>query len=659
MFTKICKFCGKEFKTKYGRKIYCDRKHTKMCIICGKEFEIPYNRLGESDSRRTCSKECESILRKNTNIIKYGGVAPASSKEVQSKMKATSLQRYGVEIPACCDEIKEKIMCTNRERYGVDYYSQSEQWVDSVIATNQERYGTDWATQSDKTKQKTIDTCQLKYGVDNPMQYPEIQQRFSDSYFHRTGYAYPAQNPEVKCKTKKTSLQVYGTEYPMQSKQCKDKSIQTNIARYGVPNPMQNLEIARRSQDTTFKRYGHRCFLQSDTGRQLLKSSMQKLYGVDYFSQSTEWLKQHMLNPNNINKFLEFKSDPTRFICTYYNYKPNLKELSSDLGIHINTLGQYILSNHLESYISYTLSYMEVDVYDTILSICPKIIIEQNTHKIITPKEIDIYLPEFKIGIECNPTATHNSTIGIFDKSNKSNKLSPSYHKMKTDMAEKVGVFLFHIYGYEWTHKRDIIISMLRNLLGCNTTKIYGRKTNIKEVSAKDARIFLNENHRQGYAASSIRYGLYYNGELVSLMTFGKMRSTIGKSSGDGCYELVRFCNKLNTSVIGGASKLFKHFISTLDPNYVISFSDRSHTRGNLYKTLGFKEIRRSDPGYVWVRLEDDRAYHRINAQKQNIKRFLKDDSIDLSKSESTIMAEHGFVQVFDSGTIVWEYRKR
>lgn len=135
----------------------------------------------------------------------------------------------------------------------------------------------------------------------------------------------------------------------------------------------------------------------------------------------------------------------------------------------------------------------------------------------------------------------------------------------------------------------------------------------------------MNENHRQGAANSSFRLGLYYHGELVSLMTFGKMRNTIGTSKNEDlsdCWELVRFCSKLNTSVVGGASKLFKHFVRTHEPTRIRSFSDRAHTRGTLYHKLGFTELRRCDPGYVWVDLYTDKAYNRYNTQKQNIKKF-------------------------------------
>ena len=142
-------------------------------------------------------------------------------------------------------------------------------------------------------------------------------------------------------------------------------------------------------------------------------------------------------------------------------------------------------------------------------------------------------------------------------------------------------------------------------------------------------------------------------------MTFGKLRNTMGKQlNSDNDWELVRFCNLLNTTVVGGASKLFKHFVDIVQPNKIVSFSDRAHTRGTLYGKLGFQHTAESDPSYVWVDSHDDAAYNRVNAQKRNLKQFLHDPDVDLTKTETQIMIEHGFVQVFDSGTIRWEWSR-
>lgn len=230
---------------------------------------------------------------------------------------------------------------------------------------------------------------------------------------------------------------------------------------------------------------------------------------------------------------------------------------------------------------------------------------------------------------------------------------------MKTNMCADKKIFLFHIFGYEWTHRKDVVKSMLRNVLGKNLHKIYARTTCVKEISDIDCMNFLNTNHRQRGVHSKIRLGLYYKSELVSVMTFSNMRNTIGTGKDDlsNCYELVRFCNKLDTSVVGGASKLFKYFIMHWNPSQIRSFSDRAHTKGTLYSKLGFTIGRYSTPGYVWVSMKTDVAYSRNNAQKQNIQQFLNDNTIDLSNTETEIMKAHGYAQVFDSGTVLWIWK--
>lgn len=103
---------------------------------------------------------------------------------------------------------------------------------------------------------------------------------------------------------------------------------------------------------------------------------------------------------------------------------------------------------------------------------------------------------------------------------------------------------------------------------------------------------------------------------------------------------------------------MFQHFVREYDPVEIRSFSDRAHTKGTLYQVLGFQYDHTSDAGYVWVNLKTDQAFSRNNAQKHNIRQFLKDDTIDLSQTETQIMADHGYVQVFDAGVKLWIWRK-
>jgi hypothetical protein len=45
------------------------------------------------------------------------------------------------------------------------------------------------------------------------------------------------------------------------------------------------------------------------------------------------------------------------------------------------------------------------------------------------------------------------------------------------------------------------------------------------------------------------------------VMTFGKLRKSLGNNHEKDIYELLRFCNIKNVNVVGGASKILKYFI--------------------------------------------------------------------------------------------------
>lgn len=650
---KICQECGQEFEATNGMQKFCNRQHMRNCVICGQPFPITKYHLTATDAKTTCSKKCSAKLRKQTNIKKYGGVAPASSAEVQAKMKATNLERYGVEHGAQSEQAKLKTIETNQQRYGVDHYSQS--------AESREHMHKLWQDDEYRTevREKITATNLEKYGSECVWGNKEIRQKCNDTYYAKTGHRQPLDDPAVRNKIRSTNQQKYGVDAPLQNKDILHKSEQTNLDRYGYINPMQNINIQRKAQATCLERYGNTCYLQSDIGRMQTASAMESRYNKHWYSQTADWKYMRMTDPAKLSNLVEFDTDPKSYILSHFDVKPTLRELSDSIGTGTEAASLRVNRANCTDLVAYVYSYMENEVYNAIHSIHPEIVVERNTHKVITPQELDIFLPEYNIGIECNPTSTHNSSINTFDSS--ASPTAPGYHLMKTEKCEDRGIFLFHIFGSEWTYSRDIIISMLRNLLGKCDRKIYARNCEIREVAWSEAEKFLNMNHRQGSANSPIRLGLYYENKLVSLMTFGKMRASIGTSSKEdlsNCWELVRFCSELNTVVVGGASKLFKYFIDKYSPEEVRSFSDRAHTRGNLYEKLGFIKVRTSNPGYVWVDLRTDISYHRFCSQKQNIAKFLHDPDVDLSKTERQIMIEHEFVQMYDCGTILWKWVK-
>ena len=258
-------------------------------------------------------------------------------------------------------------------------------------------------------------------------------------------------------------------------------------------------------------------------------------------------------------------------------------------------------------------------------------------------KEIDILIPDYNIGIEFDGLKWHSDE---FKEDN--------YHLNKTLECEKKGIRLIHVFEDEWIYKQDIVKSIISNILGKTNKRVYARTCKIKEVSKGDKKEFLNNNHLQGDVNSEINLGLFYNDELVSVMTFGKPRINLGnKIVNENEWELVRFCNKLNTNVIGGASKLLKYFVDNYNPLKIISYADRRWSQGNMYEKIGFIKDHNSQPNYYYIE-----GINRKNRFKYRKSELVK-EGFDKHKSEREIMKERGINRIYDCGTIVYVWKKK
>ena len=128
-------------------------------------------------------------------------------------------------------------------------------------------------------------------------------------------------------------------------------------------------------------------------------------------------------------------------------------------------------------------------------------------------------------------------------------------------------------------------------------------------------------------------------------MTFGKTRHFIGNSSHQ--FELLRFCNKLNTSVIGAASRLFKYFIKTVKPNNIVSYADKRWSNGNLYEKLKFHKYNESKPNYYYV--IGNRRKNRFNFRKSIL---VKKYNCPQDISEHEFCKSKGWYRIYDCGCL-------
>jgi hypothetical protein len=423
------------------------------------------------------------------------------------------------------------------------------------------------------------------------------EQKSYDKY----GTKAPSMNNEIKEKMIKTNQEKYGSNCPLQNMKIKQKSIKTLITNYGVDNP-------NKSQELIDKR-------------------------VITFSNNMRNKYIELLKPHGI-KDIDYKNKIAYFHCDNCNKD---FELPLDL-FHNRKQTKTTLCTHCNP-IDSSISGQELQLQNYIKNIYNGNII-LNDRNLLTPYELDVYLPDLNIAFEFNGLYWHNE---LYKENN--------YHLKKTELAENKGIKLIQIYEDDWTYKQEIIKSMIMNCLKMTINKIYARKCIIKEIDNKTTKEFLNNNHLQGNVNCKIKIGLFYNNELVSLMSFSKNRINLNQKHTDKCYELIRYCNKLNTNVIGGATKLFKYFIENHNPKNIITYADRSFSQGLLYKTLGFSFIHKTQPNYFYV----------VNKIRKNRFLFRKDilikEGFNSNNTEKEIMLERKIYRIYDSGSLKFIYQ--
>lgn len=282
----------------------------------------------------------------------------------------------------------------------------------------------------------------------------------------------------------------------------------------------------------------------------------------------------------------------------------------------------------------------EESLFNMISSIYKGEIIHHNgSRKVIPPYELDIYLPERKLAFEFDGIFWHSETNGGKD---------PKYHLMKTEMCERNGIQLIHVFESEFERKHDIVESRIRNRLGDYDNVVYARKCAVRKVDFRDAEPFLNENHLQGSVKSSVNLGLFHGDEMVSLMTFRKPRMNVKYE-----WELLRFCSKLGYHVVGGAGKLLRHFEIEHNPKSLISYADRRWSTGKLYSALGFEFSHSSQPSYWYFKLNNPfNLKNRMQFQKFRLKGIL--EKYDNSLTEVQNMRNNGYDRIFDCGNLVF-----
>ncbi len=560
------------------------------------------------------------------NLQKSSNLKVNVSCDICGVYRNIKYQAYTKNINSCeeykiytCDKCSHvKIKSSNRKKWGVDYFSQTDEYNDKFKSTMLERYGVEYSQQSTELKEKTKRTNLEKFGYENPfMDSDRIKLIFNEKY----GVNHPSQVKEFNDKIKETNLERYGYKSVLSSPIIRDKIKKTNIIKYGYISPMKNYLVLNKLFNTCMFKYGSKTYMGTDDFNEKSKKTILNKYGVVNIMKSNEIRKDFIISLDiNYIKYLD--DSISLFNCD--KELDHTFEMTSD-NYHNRTRSNISLCTVCNP-IGENRSVKEKELLEYIKSIYLDEVICSYRDGL----EIDIYLPKLKIGFEFNGLYWHSDEYK-----------ERNYHLDKTNYFKDKLIKVIHIWEDDWVFKKEIIKSQLKNLLNLSC-KIFARKCNVREVSTKESREFLENNHIQGKVNSSLKLGLYYNEYLVSLMTFDYFEGR--KKMEDSGWNLNRFCNRTGISVVGGASKLLKYFTNNYNVKRIISYADKDWSVGDLYYKLGFSDIGGNGPDYKYI--VDGKRVHKSRYKKSKLKTKL---------TESKQMELNGIKRIYDCGKIKFE----
>lgn len=499
----------------------------------------------------------------------------------------------------------------------------------SIKKTFQERYGVNSPSQLKSTKDK-IKRHRKNGRYDNVV---EAMKKTKKEKYGDENYS----NVE---QTKQTKLQKYGDE----SYNNREKAKNTIRLRYNdtvSPATRQSTIKRLQSKEIGFKSKKYNDWLSNEG-----IDNVSQLQYIKHKKQQTKLKRTLDIVKNRLKDYVELLFDEESFDGVG-GYDKKFKFKCKKCG---NVFEDYLYSGHIPRcetcYPKRNYSSVgEFEILYFIKDILPDETVLHKDRKLIGA-ELDIYLPQRKLAIEFNGIYWHSENHGGKDK---------NYHINKTKLCHDKGVKLIHINDIDWIYKQDIIKNRLQHML-IRDSKIYARNCKIKSVSSSEKSKFLNKYHIQGTDKSQINYGLYFNGDLVSIMTFGSLRKELGyKTPKTDEYEMYRYCS--NTNVIGGASKILNHFIKTHNPDKIITYSDNRWGYTNFYEKIGFKYISETPCSYWYFdnKINKKQLYHRSTFQKHKLPKLLEKFDTELTEWEN--MQLNGYDRIWDCGNLkfVWK----
>lgn len=604
--------------------------HTHSNEECQSEYNIThstmYRIIKQFDIPTRTKEELEQI-----NLRLYGVTNVGNKASAVEKRKKNNLKKYGCEHVTQSESFKAKAAKTKLEKYGDEHFVNPQKG----LQTKRERYDENYFGERLKA------TMQERYGVDNPSQLDWVQEYKRKNFIENHGMSFSeymsnvSGSEETLLKRHNTCVERYGENYASEFAQKASshvdhreiyaKGAKTCLERYGVENFGASQQAIAKSKNT----------------RLLQKKEMQEYAKNNNLILLSDIMDKYYINSMAIQTFLDRNNIKPGKLGNYSYITEAEFEIIEPLILN------WVSATHSRSM-------LEEEVLEFIKSIYHGII-KLNDRTVLSPKELDIYIPDKQLAIEVDGLYYHSSMNRDFRSNNKlsdeefESSLKNKHYQKSKDCRDK-GIRLIHIYEHEWRNldKQQKIKSLLSIALGVVPSKIYARKCTIKQITNKEAKVFNDKNHLQGHRNAQVTYGLFYNNELVQLMSFSKSRYNKNLKDNNS-WEIIRGCPGSNNIVVGGVSKLFKHFVKEYNPSTVFSYCDFNKFDGKGYVALGMQYVGDTGPDLNWViRLED-------------LKSTVEDRYIVVPRSPSKHkqLSEKSCGKFYGSGSMKFEWHKQ
>lgn len=656
----ICKNCGKEYEFEPRRGTYkftycsdtCKKEYNakdklpqmRICEHCGKEYwwdgtsDKYIQGKVTVDSKRFCSFECGKAYKyekaKKSTIDKYGAIG-FGVKELRDKGRQTTLEKYGCETYNNRDAAKQ----TTLDKYGVENISQLEENKEKVKNT----WNNKTAEELQEIANKHIKTNQERYGVDNISQVQEIKNKITKTWNDKS----EKEIKDIINKRENSTLKEYGVNHYSKTNQFKDdvrntwnskteeelknindKHIKTNLERYGVTHFMKSKKFLEEYKKNMIQKFGIEYPYLSKEAQEKKKETCLENWGTEYsvtHPDVRKKIKETFIEKYGVDN--PFSSEELR--------EKGKKTCLEHYGVEYGCISKPCIEASND-----TISKTNIKFYEMLKNLNIEAQLEFPLKKYSYDLKVNDIL------VEINPTFTHNSSIDIKMKNIVIDKKDPNYHLNKSKLAEDNGYRCIHVFDWDSPYK---IAQMLKE-----KQTLYARNLVLAEITEDETKAFLEQYHLQGNCnGQSVRLGLYRNTELIQIITFGKPRYNKKYQ-----WELLRLCTKAEYKVVGGAEKLFKHFISTYNPDSIISYCDNAKFTGDIYKRLGMILKDKGKPSKHWCNprtgrhitdnLLRQRGYSQLHGDKEHKK----------GESNELLMLEAGYLEVYDCGQSTWIWNK-